>query len=698
MRRGFASPFVLIMTTVLSAQEAIQPPVAKVIPKKITMHGETRVDNYFWLREKENPEVIAYLEAENAYYRTKMKPVETLQEELFKEIVGRIKQTDLSVPTREDNFYYYSRTEEGKNYPILCRKRGSLDAPEEVMLDLNRLAEGQKYFRLGISAVSPDHRLLAYSVDNAGDEVYTIQVKDLATGQLLPDRILNTYYTFAWAADNKTFFYTTLDAAKRPYRAWRHTLGGEADKLIYEEKDEKFYLRLSKSRSKQYIFINLGSFTTSETRYLRADDPNGAFRAIEPRRQDVEYDVEHHGDIFYMRTNDNAKDFRLVQAPVKDPGRKNWREVIPHRPKVYLEGMEAFRDHLVLLERENAQVRLLVQDLKSGQTHHVDCPETIYSIFPAANPEFNTSTFRFNYTSLVTPMSVFDYDMAGRRRTLLKQEEVLGGYDRAKYETARIFAAAPDGQQVPVSLVYKKGLKKDGSNPALLYGYGSYGSSANPAFSPYRVSLLDRGFIYAIAHIRGGSDLGRTWHDDGKMLRKKNTFTDFVACAEAVIEQGYTSKERLAAMGGSAGGLLMGAVVNLRPDLFRAVVAMVPFVDVLNTATDPTLPLTVIEYEEWGNSNLKEYFDYIRSYSPYDNVQKREYPHMLITAGLNDPRVSYWEPAKWTAKLRSMKTSDNLLLLRTNMASGHGGASGRYDRWKETAQDYAFLLHVLGVK
>ncbi|MCC6862015.1 MAG: S9 family peptidase [Bryobacterales bacterium] len=688
-----------MILTVLSAEEAPRPPVAKVIPRKITMHGETRVDNYFWLREKENPEVIAYLEAENAYYRAMMKPAESLREQLFQEIVGRIKQTDLSVPTREDDFYYYSRTVEGRNYPILCRKRGSLEAPEEVMLDLNQLAEGQKYFRLGISEVSPDHRLLAYSVDNAGDEVYTIQVKDLATGKLLPDRIPNTYYTFAWAADNRTFFYTTLDSAKRPYRAWRHTLGTTgADKLVYEEKDEKFYLRLSKSRSKQYLFINLASFTTSETRYLPAGEPNGSFRPIEPRRQDIEYDVEHHGEVFYIRTNDGAKDFRLVEAPVKDPGRGNWREVIPHRPKVYLEGVEAFRDHLVLMERADAQVRLRVRDLKTGESHYVDAPETVYSLFPASNPEFNTTRFRFNYSSLITPPSVFEYDMAARRRTLLKQQEVLGGYDPAKYETERIFATAPDGQRVPVSLVYRKGLKKDGSNPALLYGYGSYGSSANPAFSSERLSLLDRGFVYAIGHIRGGSDLGRTWHDGGKMLHKKNTFTDFIACAEALIGQGYTSKERLAIMGGSAGGLLMGAVVNLRPDLFKAVLAMVPFVDVLNTATDPSLPLTVIEYEEWGNSNIRKYFDYIKSYSPYDNVRRRQYPHMLITAGLNDPRVSYWEPAKWTAKLRTMKAGDNLLLLRTNMASGHGGASGRYDRWKEIAEDYSFLLHVLGVK
>ncbi len=684
----------------IHAQQALQPPVARVVPKKITMHGETRVDNYFWLREKSNPEVIAYLEAENAYYKAVMKPAEALQETLFKEMVGRIKQTDLSVPVREDDYFYYSRTEEGKNYPILCRKKGSLEAPEQVMLDLNELAKGQKYFRLGITSVSPDHRLLAYSTDTAGDEVYVIQVKDLTTGELLPDRIANTYYTFAWAADNKTFFYTTLDAAKRPYRAWRHTLGApaSADKLVYEEKDEKFTLQIGKSRSKQYIFISLGSQTTSEARYLKANEPNAEFRVFEPRRQDHEYDVEHHGDVFYVRTNDGAKDFRLMKTPVTATGRANWQEVIPHRPKVFLQGVDAFRDHLVLLERADAQTRLRVQDLKTGDWHYIECPEKVYSVFAASNPEFNTTTLRFNYTSLITPMSVFDYDMTTRKRTLLKQQEVLGGYDPAKYETERILATAPDGVKVPVSLVYRKGLKKDGSNPALLYGYGSYGMSASPAFSPERLSLLDRGFVYAVAHIRGGSDLGRTWYDDGKMLNKKNTFTDFIACAEQLIKDGYTSKEHLAIQGGSAGGLLMGAVVNLRPDLFKAVVAMVPFVDVLNTATDPTLPLTVGEYEEWGNSNVKKYFDYIKSYSPYDNVRKTAYPNMLVTAGLNDPRVSYWEPAKWTAKLRTMKTDKNMLLLRTNMASGHGGASGRYDRWKEVAQDYAFVLYALGVE
>jgi oligopeptidase B len=665
------------------------------------MHGETRTDDYFWLREKENPETIRYLEAENAFYKATMQPTLPLQKRLFDEMVARVKQTDLSVPAREDDYYYYSRTEEGKNYPILCRKKGSLEAKEEVMLDLNELAKGEKYFRLGITAVSPDHKLLAFSTDTAGDEVYTMRVKDLTTGELLPDSIPNTYYTFAWASDNKTFFYTTLDAAKRPYRAWRHTLGTPAssDKIVYEEKDEKFTLHIAKTRSKEYLLIDLTSRMTSEVLYLRSSDPNGEFRPIEPRRHGVEYDVQHHGDVFYIRTNDGgATDFRLMKAPVSDPGRKNWVEVIAHRPKVYLAGIDAFRDHLVIYERADAQPRLKVQDLRTGQSHYIECPEKVYTIGTSENREFNTNTLRFIYTSLVTPMSIFDYDMVTRKRTLLKQQEVLGDYDPAKYETKRIFATAPDGVKVPISLVYRKGLKRSGNNPTLLYGYGSYGISANPSFSPERLSLLERGFVYAVAHIRGGADLGRSWHDDGKILNKKNTFNDFIACAEVLIKEGYTSKDHLAIQGGSAGGLLMGAVINLRPDLFKAVLAQVPFVDVLNTATDPTLPLTVGEYEEWGDSNEKKFFDYIKSYSPYDNVEKKAYPNMLVTAGLNDPRVSYWEPAKWTAKLRTFKTDKNVLLLRTNMASGHGGASGRYDRWREISQDYAFLIWMLGVE
>ena len=686
------------MNVSLSAGDGpLTPPAARTISKTTVLHGVKLADPYAWLREKQNPEVIRHLETENRYTESVMKDTEKLRDELYHEILGRIQETDLSVPVRVGGYYYYTRTEKGKQYAIHCRKKGSLEAAEEILLDGNALAKGEKYFRVGRFEPSPDHKLLAYSIDTAGDEAYTVFVKDLATGKLLEDRIPNTYYSLEWAEDNRTLFYNVLDEAKRPYKLLRHKLGtpAAADTLVYQEPDEMFTLELSKTRSRQYLLMRLESKTTSEVRYLRAADPAGQFRAVEPRRKGIDYSVEHHGSSFYILADDTGRNYRLVQAPLNDPSAKNWKELIAHRDGVLLRGVDAFRNHLVISLRENGLSRLLVEDLAAGKRHFVEFDEPVYSVEQAGNPEYDTQLLRFSYTSLVTPASVFDYDMSARTRELKKRTPVLGGYDPTQYRSERIFATAADGAKIPISLVYRAGARRDGQTRLLLYGYGSYGITMEPAFSSERLSLLNRGFVFAIAHIRGGSELGRTWHDDGKMMRKKNTFRDFIACAEHLIAQKYTSPKHLAIMGGSAGGLLMGAVVNSRPDLFGAALAKVPFVDVINTMLDETLPLTVAEFEEWGNPKEQAAFEYMYSYSPYDNVEAKAYPHMLITAGLNDPRVSYWEPAKWTAKLRALNTGKNLLLLKTEMGSGHFGSSGRYERIKETAFDYAFLLKAL---
>jgi len=675
---------------------AADPPIAKIVPKEIALHGDARVDNYFWLRDRSVPDVVAYLEAENRYTDEVMAPTAALRETLYKEILGRIQETDLSVPVKRDDYFYYTRTEAGKAYPIHCRKHGNLEAAEEILLDSNVLAEGEKYFRVGNFSVSPDHRLLAYSTDVEGDEAYTIFVKDLATGDLLPDRIANTYYTLEWANDNRTFFYTVLDEAKRPYRVYRHELGGATDALVYQEDDGRFSLGLRKTRSRRFIFIDLASPLTSEERYLEADEPHGEFRVMLARRQGVEYDASHHGEYFYIRTNDQAKNFRLMRTPVANPSVAAWEEVIPARPAVTVEGVDSFEDHLVIYERERGLEKICIRDANGAVSHYIEFPEPVYTVGATGNLEYRTKELRFRYTSLVTPLSVFDYNVETRDRVLKKQYEVKGGYDASQYRSERIFAKAPDGVEVPISLVYREGFEKNGARPLLLYGYGAYGHSIDPVFSSDRLSLLDRGFAFAIAHIRGGADLGEEWHDGGKLLAKKNTFTDFIACAEHLIAERYTSSDRLAIMGGSAGGLLMGAVLNLRPELFHAVIAKVPFVDTLNTMLDPTLPLTMAEYEEWGNPAEKQYYDYIRSYSPYDNVAAGAYPTMLVTAGLNDPRVSYWEPAKWVAKLRALKKDGSMLLLKTDMGSGHFGPSGRYEAIKETAFDYAFLLATMG--
>ena len=674
------------------------PPVAKVVPVSTTLFDDTRTDPYAWLRDRNDPDTILYLEAENDYTKAMTKSTEPLQAKLYDEMLARIKQTDLSVPVKKDDYYYYSRTEEGKQYAIYCRKQGSLDAPEEILLDGNVLGEGKKYFRIGNFAVSPNHRLLAYSVDFEGDEMYTIRVMDLETRVLLADEIPNTYYSLEWGEDNRTFFYTILDEAKRPYQVYRHTLGEKENTLIYHEEDQRFTLEVSKTSSRAYILIEIGSPLTSEVRYVSADRPYEPLQTVLPRVHQVEYDLTHHGDSFYIRTNDHAKTFRVVRAPVSDPSRSNWQDFLPARELATVESVHAFRDYLAIEERDRGLTQIRIHHFPTNSAYRIEFPEPVFSSSLGTNAEFDTHVLRFHYTSLVTPACVFDYDMRTRQRELKKQQEVLGGYDPSQYQSERIFAKAPDGTEVPVSIVYKKCVQRDGTAPMLLYGYGSYGISIDPTFNSDRLSLLDRGMVYAIAHIRGGGDLGKPWHEAGRMLGKMNTFTDFIAAAEHLICQKYTSADRLAIMGGSAGGLLMGAVTNLRPGLFAVVVANVPFVDALNTELDATLPLTVGEWEEWGNPAQKEYYDYIKSYAPYENVEAKEYPKILVTAGLNDPRVSYWEPAKWVAKLRALKKDQRILLLKIQMGSGHFGASGRYERWKETAFNYTFILHALGIE
>ena len=653
------------------------------------------MDDYYWLRDKDtDPDVLPYLEEENRYAEEEMSATLDLQSTLYTEMLGRIQETDEDVPYPRGGHFYYSRTERGRPYSIYCRKK-SLDGPEEVILDQNQLAEGQTYLALGNIAVSPDEQLLAYSTNTDGNETYTIRVKHLRTGGLSVDEIPNTYYSLAWANDNQTFFYVTLDAAKRPYRIWRHQLGGKEDTLVYEETDERFELSLKRTRDNAFILIESESKVTSEVRFLRADEPLGDFQVIWPRRHNVLYDVEAHEDQLYIRTNESAIDFRLLRVPASNPASGEAKAILPARVGIFLEEAIVFKNYLVVFEREQGLPKILIQDLRTDERHYVSFDEAAYSIHPGVNAVYDTEVLRFHYSSLVTPSSVYDYNMSTRTRELKKQQPVLGGYDPTQYESERIYVPARDGARIPVSLVRRRNSVGDGSSPLLLYGYGSYGINIDPTFNSQRVSLLDRGFTYAIAHIRGGAEMGRGWYEDGKLLKKKNTFTDFIDVAQFLVDNGYTSPEKLAIQGGSAGGLLMGAVVNMRPDLFQSVVAQVPFVDVLTTDLDPTLPLTIGEYEEWGNANEQPYYDYIKSYSPYDNLERKDYPNILVMTGLNDPRVSYWEPAKWTAKLRAMKTDRNLLLLKTSMNAGHGGASDRYEKLRETTFIYAFLLRTI---
>ncbi|GAB4470498.1 MAG: oligopeptidase B [Armatimonadaceae bacterium] len=675
----------------------LTPPVAKRIPHPTHLHNDPRDDDYFWLREKTNPEVSAYLEAENEYTNTILKPTEALQEQLYKEMLARIQETDLSVPYRFGEFFYLTRTEEGKQYPIYCRKPGSLEAAEEVILDVNQLAEGHKFCAVGVSRVSDDANLLAYSVDFTGFREYTLYVKNLQTGELLPDRI-EKVGAVVWAADNRTVFYSTEDAAKRPYRIYRHTLGSEQeDNLIYEETDGLYRAFTYRSKDRQIIFVGSAASTSTELHFFRADEPDAPLTAIAPREPEHEYYAEHRNGTLYIRTNREAVNFRLVTAPVETPSAENWSELIPHRPEVMLEDIDLFQNHLVLSEREGGLPRLTIRNLESGGQHEITFPEPTYSVSTDANYEFDTAYLRFRYASFITPASVFDYQMDSRERILLKETPVLGGYDRTLYTSEFIHATAEDGTQIPISLVYRNGMVQDGNAPLLLYGYGSYGISIPVGFNSNRLSLLDRGVIFAIAHIRGGGELGKPWHDAGKMKCKQNTFTDFIACAEHLIAERYTSSSRLAIMGGSAGGLLMGAVTNLRPELFHAVVSYVPFVDVLNTMLDDTLPLTIGEYLEWGNPNVLEDYTYMRTYCPYSNLKAGAYPTTLIRTSLNDSQVMYWEPAKYVARLRTLKTDTNPLLLLTNMDAGHGGSSGRYDALRETSLDYAFLLWQWGI-
>ncbi len=678
---------------------ALQPPVAETIPKEITVHGDTRIDPYFWLREEENPKVIDYLKAENAYTEGYMSPTQPLQDKLYKELVSYLVETDQSVPRKKGDYYYYSRTVKGQNYRIYCRRKGSMTAPEQVLLDLNQLAEGKEYLNLGIYEVSPDQRYLAYSIDDTGAESYTLRVKDLETGELLADQIDGAYYSVEWAADSQNLFYNVIDAANRPYKLFRHTLGTDAkdDALVYHESDERFNLGVYKTSSEKYLMIHLESNTTSELHYIPADQPKAQPVLIQPKVQDLEYIAEHHGDFFIIHTNDHATNFKVVKTPIASPDKSHWKDLVPEPKNGKLETLRVFDNYLTVGIRTDAKMLMQAQNLLNGKRWQVSFPEEVASIWAADEQDYEGNVLRVAYASLVTPWSVFDYHLETDTLELKKQDQIQG-YDPSEYVTERHYASSADGTKVPLTLVYQRGLERNGNNPTYLYSYGSYGISTDPDFNASVIALLKRGFVYAIAHIRGGEEMGREWYDNGKLLNKRHTFEDFIACGEELVKAGFTSPDKLVIEGGSAGGLLMGAVSNARPDLFKSVIADVPFVDALNTMLDPTLPLTVIEYEEWGNPNIKAYYDYIKTYSPYDNVKAQDYPNMLVLAGLNDPRVKYWEPAKLVAKLRTVKTDNNVLLLKTHMNAGHSGSSGRYESLKETAFKYAFFLKTLGLE
>ncbi len=673
-----------------------QPPIAARRPHTSAVHGIQRVDPYHWLREKESPAVRAHLEAENAYTKAVMAPTAPFQETLYKEMLARVQETDMEVPYRDGAFDYYARTEAGKDYPILCRRKALPAAAEQIILDMNVMAQGHDFFALGAYEVSPDGRLLAFSTDITGFREYTLQVKALGADEVLPLRIEKTR-SVAWANDSQTLFYVLEDEAKRAFRLYRHRLGETAHELLYEETDERFSVGIDQSRSRGWLVLTSHSATTSEVRIVRADCPDADLTLVLPRRQDHEYYLDHHGDQFWIVTNDRGRNFRLVTTPVHNPREAQWAELIAHREDVMLEGVELFARHCVLHERSGGFPRLRVMRICDGEVHAIEVPETAYSVHSGANVEFDTDVFRFVYESLVTPDSVFDYDMNTRTRTLLRQRPVLGGYDPGLYASEIVYASAEDGTQIPVSMVYRRDQRVRGPQPTLLTGYGAYGFAYDVHFSSARLSLLDRGVIVATAHIRGGGEKGKPWHDEGRMLAKRNTFADFIAAAERLIALRYSEPSQLVIEGGSAGGLLMGAVANLRPDLFKAVVADVPFVDVISTMLDASLPLTAGEYEEWGDPRDRTYFDYMLSYSPYDNIEAKAYPAMLVETSLNDSQVMYWEPAKYVAKLRATKTDSNPLLLKTNMDAGHGGASGRYDYLREIAFTYAFVLWQFGL-
>lgn len=675
-------------------------PQAKKIDHPMEKHGDVRHDPYYWLNQREDEEVIKYLKDENDYLKQGLHHTEELQERLFNEIKSRIKEDDSSVPYFKNHYWYYVRFAAGKEHPIYCRKKESLEAEEEIILDANLEAEHHSFYQVGGLSVSPDNRWLAYAEDTLSRRLYNIRIRNLQTGETLPDLIPETTGGVAWANDSRTFFYTLKDETLRPSRIMKHRLEDPSgqDEMVYEEKDLSFTCQAYRSKSGAFVMIACGSSISNEYHFLDANTPDADFRVMEPRQRDLEYSVAHYEDHWYIHTNaDGAKNFKLVKAPLMHPGKSHWRQVIPHREKVLLENVEIFSDYLVTEERERGLTRIFIQPWDGSEAHYISFPEETYTAGIGNNPEFNTTTLRYGYSSMTTPASVIDYRMDTHESKLMKRHEVVGGHDPDRYQAERIWAEAPDGKQVPVSLVYRKDLKRPEGNPLLLYGYGSYGITVDPGFSSVRLSLLDRGFVYAIAHIRGGQYLGRAWYEDGKMLNKKNSFSDFIACGESLLEKKYAAADHLYAMGGSAGGLLMGTVINWRPDLFRGIIAAVPFVDVVTTMLDESIPLTTGEYDEWGNPNDPEYYEYIKSYSPYDNVKAQDYPAMLVTTGLHDSQVQYWEPAKWVARLREVKTDKNPLYLYCNMETGHSGASGRFEVFRETAMEYAFLLDLEGI-
>lgn len=683
--------------------DKIQPPVAKIIPKTLEKHGDKRIDNYYWLNERENPEVIDYLNKENEYYQKSTAHTKQLQDELFLEMKGRIKEDDSSVPYLYNGYYYITRFEKGKDYPIYSRKKGSLDAKEEIMFDCNEMAKGHAYFNLSGLNVSEDNKWVAFGVDLVSRRQYTIQIKNLETGEILPVKLENTTGGSTWAGDNKTLFYTRKDAQTlRSDKIYKHTLGTDAsaDTMVFHEKDDTFNTFVYKEKSKKYLVIGSSSTLTSEYQILDAKNPNGEFKVFQKRTRGLEYSISHYGDSFYIVTNkDKATNFKLMKTPETATAAENWTDLIGHRKDVLLEGIEIFKDYLVVEERSNGLNKIQIRPWNGKGEYYLPFESETYTAYTTTNVDFDTEILRYGYQSLATPSSVIDFNMRTQEKKVLKEQEVLGGkFDKNNYIEERVWATAADGTKVPISMVYRKGIKKDGKNPLLLYAYGSYGATMDPYFSSTRLSLLDRGFIYAIAHIRGGEDLGREWYENGKLLKKINTFTDFIDCSKFVIAQKYTSPEHLYAEGGSAGGLLMGAIVNMNPELYNGVIAQVPFVDVVTTMLDDTIPLTTGEYDEWGNPNEKVYYDYMLSYSPYDQVKKQDYPNMYVSTGLHDSQVQYWEPAKWVAKLRVMKTNDKQLFLDTNMDAGHGGASGRFEALKELAKEFAFLLDLEKIK
>lgn len=689
----------------MSCTRIITPPVAEKKEHLRIIHGDTVSDNYYWMYDyfgkgPDSTLVVDYLEAENFYLDKMMSHTVPFQKVLYDEMKSRIKETDESVPFLNNGYYYYTRTEEGKEYYKYCRKKGSPDAPEEILLDVDKMAEGHSYYNLGGVSVSEDNKLLAYGVDEVSRNQYTIYFKNLETGEIYKETIPNTSGNAVWASDNKTVFYTSKNPVTLlTEKIKRHTFGTDtsSDATVYEENDKSNYIWIWKSKDRKYIFIQSQATLSSETRYIEAGNPASAFKSFQPRMKDVLYDVIPLADKFLIHTNKGAQNFKVMECPLDKTGVESWTEYISHRPDVLLEGVAEFKDFIVIEERKNGLVQLCVRNLNDGREHYIDFGEPAYTAYISSNPEYNTNTVRYGYTSLTTPGSTYDYDMVTHQKTLMKQREVLGGYNTEDYQTERLYATVKDGTKIPISLVYKKTTKKGSSTPLLLYGYGSYGSSMDASFSSNRLSLLDRGFIYAIAHIRGGQEMGRQWYEDGKLLKKKNTFTDFIDCGEYLIAENYTGKGHLYASGASAGGLLVGAVINMKPDLWNGIIADVPFVDVVNTMLDENIPLTTNEFDEWGNPENKEYYDYMKSYSPYENIERKNYPNMLVTTGLHDSQVQYFEPAKWVAKLRDMKTDDNILLLKTNMEFGHGGASGRFDYLKDIALEYVFLFTLEGI-